>query len=66
MFNTGEEAPPEPEPEERSGGMFSRLRESIGRSRRAMSQQLAGVVLNPADPDVWEQLELALIAADGR
>ena len=64
MFNTGEEAPPEPEPEERSGGMFSRLRESIGRSRRAMSQQLAGVVLNPADPDVWEQLELALIAAD--
>ncbi len=64
MFNTGEEAPPEPEPEARSGGMFSRLRESIGRSRRAMSQQLAGVVLNPADPDVWEQLELALIAAD--
>ncbi len=64
MFNTGEEAPPEPEPEARSGGMFSRLRDSIGRSRRAMSQQLAGVVLNPADPDVWEQLELALIAAD--
>ena len=44
--------------------MFSRLRESISRSRKAMSQQLAGVVLNPADPDVWEQLELALIAAD--
>ena len=44
--------------------MFSRLRDSISRSRKAMSQQLAGVVLNPADPDVWEQLELALIAAD--
>jgi fused signal recognition particle receptor len=64
MFNTGEEFIPEPEAEERSGGMFSRLRESISRSRKAMSQQLAGVVLNPADPDVWEQLELALIAAD--
>jgi fused signal recognition particle receptor len=64
MFNTGEELAPEPETEERSGGMFSRLRESISRSRKAMTQQLAGVVLNPADPDVWEQLEVALIAAD--
>ncbi len=64
MFNTGEESAPEPEAEQPSGGMFSRLRDSISRSRKAMSQQLAGVVLNPADPDVWEQLELALIAAD--
>jgi fused signal recognition particle receptor len=64
IFNTGEDIVPEPEPEQRSGGMFSRLRDSISKSRRAMTQQLAGVVLNPADPDVWEQLEVALIAAD--
>ena len=64
MFNTGEPFSAEPEPEERGGGMFSRLRESLSRSRKAMTQQLAGVVLDPADSDVWEQLEVALIAAD--
>jgi fused signal recognition particle receptor len=63
MFNTGEAAP-EAGDEPRRGGMFARLRDSIGRSRRAMAQQLAGVVFNPADEEVWERLEEALIAAD--
>ncbi|MGN6378246.1 MAG: signal recognition particle-docking protein FtsY [Gaiellales bacterium] len=63
MFNTGEGEAPD-EPEEQRGGMFSRLRDSISRSRRAMAQQLAGVVFNPADDEVWERLEEALIAAD--
>ena len=64
MFNTGEAEPPEPEPEGPRGGMLARLRDSIGRSRRAMAQQLAGVVLDPADDEVWERLEEALIMAD--
>ena len=64
MFNTGDGAAPEDEAEPQRGGMFSRLRDSISRSRRAMAQQLAGVVFNPADEEVWERLEEALIAAD--
>jgi fused signal recognition particle receptor len=64
MFNTGDGAPPEEDAESQRGGMFSRLRDSISRSRRAMAQQLAGVVFNPADEEVWERLEEALIAAD--
>jgi fused signal recognition particle receptor len=64
MFNTGDGAAPEPEAEQPRGGMLARLRDSIGRSRRAMVQQLAGVVLDPADDEVWERLEEALIMAD--
>src|SRR5438552_388962 len=64
MFNTGAEPEAGPALEEGRGGMLSRLRESIGRSRRAMTQQLAGVMFNPADDEVWERLEEALIAAD--
>jgi fused signal recognition particle receptor len=64
MFNTGEPELAQPEPEQARGGMLARLRDSIGRSRRAMAQQLAGVVLDPADDEVWERLEEALIMAD--
>jgi fused signal recognition particle receptor len=64
MFNTGEAAAPEPEQSESGRGLFSRLRENLGRSRRAMAQQLAGVVFNPADAEVWERLEEALILSD--
>jgi fused signal recognition particle receptor len=64
MFNTGDGAAPEPQPDQPRGGMLARLRDSIGRSRRAMVQQLAGVVLDPADEEVWERLEEALIMAD--
>ena len=65
MFNTGDGAQPPADgtPEER-GGLFRRMRDSLSKSRRAMSQQLQAVVFNPADPEVWERLEEALIAAD--
>jgi len=64
MFDTGDAAPiPEPE-EGREGGVFARLRGSISRSRRAMTQQLQAVVFDPADDEVWERLEEALILAD--
>jgi fused signal recognition particle receptor len=52
------------EPEERSGGMFARLRDSLGRSRRALSEQIGVASFDPADEGSWERLEEALIAAD--
>jgi fused signal recognition particle receptor len=64
MFDTGDGAPvPEPE-EQPEGGVFARLRGSISRSRRAMTQQLQAVMFDPADDEVWERLEEALIMAD--
>ena len=65
MFNTGAQAPAAEEaPEDERRGLFSRMRESLSKSRRAMTQQLTAVMFDPADADVWERLEEALIYAD--
>jgi fused signal recognition particle receptor len=64
MFNTGEGDAPEPDAAEAGRGLFSRLRDNLSRSRRAMAQQLAGVMFNPADDAVWERLEEALLLSD--
>jgi fused signal recognition particle receptor len=53
-----------PEPAERGGGMFSRLRDSLGRSRRALTEQIGVASFDAADEASWERLEEALIAAD--
>jgi fused signal recognition particle receptor len=53
-----------PEPEERRGGMFARLRESLSKSRRALTQELASAAFDPGDEQAWERLEEALIRAD--
>src|SRR5438132_935088 len=45
-------------------GMFARLRDSLGKSRRALSEQLALGTFDPAEETSWERLEEALIAAD--
>jgi fused signal recognition particle receptor len=45
-------------------GFFSRLRDSLGKSRRALGEQLAIASFDPAEADSWERLEEALIAAD--
>jgi fused signal recognition particle receptor len=59
------EAEAEPEPEERRGGFFSRLRDSLGKSRRALTEQLQEVAtLDPSDERAWERLEEALIYGD--
>src|ERR671932_2169113 len=58
------EADARPEPEERRAGLFSRLRDSLGKSRRALTEQLAAAAFDPADEEAWERLEEALIAAD--
>src|SRR4051795_12088486 len=65
MFDTGRDASVATEAdEEQRRGLFSRMRESLSKSRRAMTQQLTSVMFDPADADVWERLEEALIYAD--
>jgi fused signal recognition particle receptor len=53
-----------PEPEAARAGLFSRLRESLGKSRRALTEELALASFDPAEGASWERLEEALIAAD--
>jgi len=50
--------------EEERSGFLSRLRDSLGRSRRALTEQLALDSFDAADDAAWERLEEALIAAD--
>ncbi len=45
-------------------GFLSRLRDSLGKSRRALTEQIAAAAFDPADDEAWERLEEALIAAD--
>ena len=52
------------EAEEERTGFFSRLRDSLGKSRRALTEQLALDAFDAADDEAWERLEEALIAAD--
>jgi fused signal recognition particle receptor len=52
------------ETESEQEGFFSRLRDSLGKSRRALTEQLAAAAFDPGDEEAWERLEEALIAAD--
>jgi fused signal recognition particle receptor len=52
------------EAEEERRGFLGRLRESLGKSRRALTEQLAVAAFDPADDASWERLEEALIQAD--
>ena len=45
-------------------GFASRLRESLSRSRRALTDQLAVAAFDPGDASSWERLEEALLGAD--
>ena len=54
----------EGEPEEQRRGWFSRLRESLGASREALTREIAGVVFDPGDDEAWERIEEALVQAD--
>jgi fused signal recognition particle receptor len=58
------EAGAAPEPEEARGGLFSRLRDSLSKSRRALTEQIAVAAFDPGDEAAWERLEEALIQAD--
>jgi fused signal recognition particle receptor len=50
--------------EHERAGFFGRLRDSLGKSRRALTQQLAEAAFDPDDDEAWERLEEALIAGD--
>jgi fused signal recognition particle receptor len=50
--------------EDERAGFFSRLRDSLGKSRRALTEQLAVAAFDSADDAAWERLEEALIAGD--
>jgi fused signal recognition particle receptor len=52
------------EAEDERAGIFSRLRDSLGKSRRALVGQLAAAAFDPDDDQAWERLEEALIFAD--
>jgi fused signal recognition particle receptor len=57
------DAAPEQEEHERTG-FFGRLRDSLGKSRRALTEQIAAAAFDPTDDEAWERLEEALIAGD--
>jgi fused signal recognition particle receptor len=56
------EGPAESEEEQR--GFFGRLRESLGKSRRALTGELAAAAFDPGNEADWERLEEALIRGD--
>src|SRR5213593_5308995 len=52
------------ETEEEQRGFFGRLRDSLAKSRRALTDELAAAAFDPGDDEAWERLEEALIHAD--
>jgi fused signal recognition particle receptor len=58
------EADAQPEAEAERVGRFARLRESLSKSRRALTEQIAVAAFDPGDSLAWERLEEALIQAD--
>jgi fused signal recognition particle receptor len=62
LLGDADSSSPEPASEQR--GLFSRLRDSLGKSRRALTEQLQAAAFDPADDASWERLEEALIYAD--
>ena len=55
------EADARPEVDEERRGLFGRLRESLGKSRRALTEQIVVAAFDPEDDASWERLEEALI-----
>jgi fused signal recognition particle receptor len=65
-FDLGDRQTPEPsgdESEERAG-VFSRLRQGLSRSRKALGAELSASVTGPIDDETWERIEEALILGD--
>jgi fused signal recognition particle receptor len=59
----GDESGPDETAEEQRG-FFGRLRESLSKSRRALTEQIQVAAFDPGDDASWERLEEALIYAD--
>jgi fused signal recognition particle receptor len=54
----------EAQSEERRRGVFRRLRESLAKSRQALTEEISASLFDRIDEGTWEQLEEALILAD--
>src|SRR3954451_9213016 len=50
--------------EEDQGGVFRRLRESLSKSRQALTEEISASLFDRIDEETWERLEEALILAD--
>src|SRR4051794_39264915 len=53
-----------PETEQRGGGFFRRLRESMSKTRDALGAEIQATVFGPLNDETWERLEETLIYAD--
>jgi fused signal recognition particle receptor len=60
----GDGAAAPPEADEPRKGRFARLRQSLRRSRQALSAELSASLFDQIDEETWERLEEALILAD--
>jgi fused signal recognition particle receptor len=58
------DAPEEAAPDGEAGGMFRRLRDSLSKSRRALTEEISASLIDRIDEETWERLEEALIFAD--
>ena len=58
----GDEVTAADEPERT--GFFGRMRESLAKSRRALTAELASAAFDSSDDEAWERLEEALIRSD--
>src|SRR3954447_24417103 len=54
----------EEEAPEQRGGVFRRLRESLSKSRQALTEEISASLFDKIDDETWELLEEALILAD--
>src|SRR3954451_6630601 len=61
---TATEVSSEAESEAGRRGVLRRLRESLSKSRRALSEEISASVFDRIDEETWERLEEALILAD--
>jgi fused signal recognition particle receptor len=52
------------ETDEQRAGFFGRLRDSLGKSRRALTGELVAATFDPGNDEDWERLEEALIRGD--
>jgi fused signal recognition particle receptor len=59
-----ENASSEPEEAEARRGVFRRLRESLAKSRQALTEEISASLFDRIDEETWERLEEALIFAD--
>jgi len=57
------DAPGEADETERTG-FFGRMRESLAKSRRALTAEIASAAFDSSDDEAWERLEEALIRSD--